>query len=142
MKATFCDIYGNICFEKSMDNVTIDEDCGCPHECNSMSYTFGTVSAPFDPLKICPNNIRSKEFLMKEFYNTEVHRKFPPKFIRRIHEFRYNITSEDGVICKKNINYRAEIIFRLATKSLSVNVMSRRLSFFDQLSAFGKNSKN
>ena len=122
-----------------MDNVTIDESCGrvCPHECNTISYTFSLVSTPLDPLKMCPKNMRSKDFLMKEFYKTDVHSKYPPMFMRKLSEILQNVSSADDVICKRNINYRAEVIFRLATNSISVTVISRRLSFFDKLSAFG-----
>ena len=78
---------------------------------------------------------------MKEFYKTDVHSKYPPMFMRKLSEILQNVSSADDVICKRNINYRAEVIFRLATNSISVTVISRRLSFFDKLSAFGNNYK-
>ena len=118
-----------------MDNFT-DENCDCPMECNSISYTFSIVSTPFDSWKMCPRKMGTKDLLMKEFYK----RKFPPMFIRKLNQVENkNISIDDENICKKNIQYRAEIIFRIATNTLSVTVMSRRLSFFDQLSAFGRN---
>ena len=134
----FCDVYGNICFEKSMNNVTLEDICDCPNECNSISYSFSVVSTPFDPKEMCPRNVKkeSEDFLMKEFYLN----KFPPQFVRRLIEFsNVNVSSREGDYCERNIQYRAEINFRLATNSISVTTMSRRLSFFDQLSAFGKN---
>lgn len=76
----FCDIYGNICFENSMDNATTEKDCYCPMECNSISYSFSIISTPFNPKEMCPSKTgkNSKEFLMKQFYE----KKFPSTFIR------------------------------------------------------------
>ena len=70
---------------------------------------------------------------MAEFYT----HKSPPQFIRKLIEYKDNTSSDPSDTCKVNIQYRAEVIFRLATDSISVTVMSRRLSFFDKLSAFG-----
>ena len=119
-----------------MQNITLEEDCVCPRECNYRSYSFSFVSTPFDPQKICPRQVSNIDFLMKEFYLNK--NKSPPQFIRRLMEIKDNITSDEDAYCKKNIQYRAEVIFRLATDSVSVTVMTRRLSFFDKLSAFGK----
>ena len=115
-----------------MDNVTIEDNCDCPMECNSISYSFTVVSTPFDAAEMCPSEMKKGNF-MKEFYKN----KFPSQFIRRLAEFRNNISSDAVEYCKKNLNYRAEIIFKMATDSLSVTVMSRRLTFFDKMSAFG-----
>ena len=131
---TYCDIYGNLCFENVMENVTIEETCNCPMECDSIGYAFSIVSKPFDPEKLCPSKSRNEEFLMKEFYENQ----FPPKFVRKLIEFKDNISSNDGSYCKRNIQYRAEIEFRLATNTMPVTVISRRLSFFDKMSAFGE----
>ena len=129
-------MYGNICFENNMDNVTVDENCErlCPNECNTITYSFTFVSTPFDPMKMCPKKIGTKDFLMKQFYIA----KAPPKYVRILKEISKNESSEDDDICKKNIQYRAEINFRVAVTTIPVTIMSRRLSFFDQLSAFGK----
>ena len=119
-----------------MQNITLEDECECPRECNYRSYSFSLVSTPFDPKKMCPSAIKSTDFLMMEFYKN----KSPPQFIRKlkaIKEFKDNVTSDEDVYCKRNIQYRAEVIFRLATDSVSVTVMTRRLSFFDKLSAFG-----
>ena len=70
---------------------------------------------------------------MKPFYEN----KFPPQFIRRLKQFKDNSSSQEQDYCKKNIQYRAEVIFRMATDTMSVTVMSPRLSFFDKMSAFG-----
>ena len=72
-------------------------------------------------------------FLIPVFYD------FPT--VRKFIEFKENISSNEYDYCKKNIQYRAEVIFRLATDSISVTVMKRRLSFFDKLSAFGIKQK-
>ena len=52
--------------------------------------------------------------------------------------FTKNASADVGDVCTTNIQYRAEIIFKLATNNIQVTVTSRRLSFFDKLSAFGK----
>ena len=130
----FCDIYGNKCFEDSMDNVDRENACDCPIECTSTSYTFRTISTPFDADELCPHKIMGHgDFLMKPFYEN----KSPPKFIRKLWKIKFNLSDDDMGFCKWNLQYRAEVIFRLATDSLSVNVISRRLSFFDKLSSFG-----
>ena len=118
-----------------MKNVTIEDNCDCPNECNSITYSFSVVSTPFDPKEMCPRKSGSQDFLMKEFYDN----KSPPQFIRKLTEFKFNISSDAEDYCKERLQYRAEITFKLASNSLSVTVMSRRLSFYDKLSAFGKN---
>ena len=107
-------------------------------ECNSLSYSFTLVSTPFDPEGMCPHQAtKNNKFLMKEFYINES----PPIFVRNLIHFVDNtsitstVSSKD--LCMRNLQYRAEIIFRLATDTISVTVMSRRLSFFDKLSDFG-----
>ena len=126
-------MYGNECFEKSMENA---QKCDCPIECNSITYSFSLISTPFDPLKMCPTTIRDDD-LMKPFYDN----RFPHKFVRRLLDFKDNISSQEQDYCKRNIQYRAEIVFRLATNTMPVTVISRRLSFFDKMSAFGKFDK-
>ena len=105
-------------------------------EFNSISYSFTLVSTPFDPEGMCPlQATKNNKFLMKEFYVNES----PPIFVRNLIHFVDNssvVSSKD--LCMRNLQYRAEVIFRLATNTLSVTVMSRRLSFFDKMSAFGK----
>ena len=86
---------------------------------------------------MCPSRVSNIDFLMKEFYLNK--NKSPPQFIRRLKEIKENITSDEDAYCKRNIQYRAEVIFRLATDSVSLTVITKRLSFFDKLSAFGKN---
>ena len=67
-KVNFCDIFGNMCFESTMENSTVEEICDCPLECNSISYSFSLVSTPFDPNKMCPSGKNTEDFLMNEFY--------------------------------------------------------------------------
>ena len=131
----FCDIYGNKCFDDSMDKPNVEDQCDCPTECNSVSYSFSTVSTPFDINKLCPSkSLNSDNFLMKPFYEN----KFPPQFIRKLIKIKNNVSDDAQDYCKKNLQYRAELIFKMATDSVSVTVMSQRLSFFDKMSAFGK----
>ena len=134
----FCDIYGNKCFDNAMNDVSIEEDCECPMECNSISYSFSLVSNPFNPEEMCPNINKKGDYVMKEFYN----KKFPPQFIRRLIQLKNNVSSDAQDYCKNNLQYRAEVTFKMATDSIDVTVMSRRLSFFDMVSAFGKNKNN
>ena len=124
-----------------MDNITIEGSCDCPMECNSISYSFSVVSTPFDPELLCRDDVNDynigngkSDFLMKPFYK----RKAPPQFERRLLKMMNNISEDAMAYCKKNIKYRAEVIFKMATDSMSVTTMSRRLSFFDKMSAFGK----
>ena len=71
---------------------------------------------------------------MNDFY----HRQMPTILLRRMEWIVYNETQDIDKICLKNLNYKAEVIFRIATDTMSVTVSSRRLSFFDKLSGFGK----
>ena len=133
----FCDIYGNKCFDDSMDNPNIEDSCDCPTECNFISYSFTTVSTPFDLNELCPSeSLNSENFLMKPFYEN----KFPPQFMRKLMKIKNNVSDDAQDYCKKNLQYRAEVIFRMATDTMSVTVMSPRLSFFDKMSAFGRYS--
>ena len=99
-------------------------------------YCKGTfIDSNIKAAKIDLEELLTKaEVYLKQFYLN----KNPPHFIRRLNEFKYNITSNEAEICMKNIKYRAEITFRLAANTLTVTVMSRRLSLFDKVSAFGK----
>ena len=126
-------MFGNICFENTMKNKT---KCDCPMECNSISYSFTLYSSPFNAEKMCPSDAKT-DFLMKEFYENS----FPPKFIKKLIQFRDNISSRETDQCKRYIQYRSEISFRLASNTMPVTVISRRLSFFDKMSAFGKCEK-
>ena len=106
--------------------------CNCPMECDSVSYFSYLVSSPFKPDELCPTK-EPEEGLMKEFY---VH-KNPPQLIRNLEFYTSNTSSQEQDYCKKNIQYRAEVNFQLATNTMSVTVITRRLSFFDKLSGFG-----
>ena len=87
---------------------------------------------------MCPSSIlEHSDFLMKEFYL----KKSPPELLRNMENFVFNTTNEDSEICKKKILYKAEVIFKLPAHTMTVVVNSRRLSFFDKLSGFGKISK-
>ena len=135
----FCDIYGNKCFDDSMDMPNIEDNCDCPKECNFISYSFTTVSTPLDEKVLCPPDPGSwnpNSFLMKPFYDN----KFPPQFVRKLIKIKNNVSDDAQDYCKKNLQYRAEVIFRMATDTMSVTVMSPRLSFFDKMSAFGRYS--
>ena len=85
--------------------------------------------------ELCPKSVGSSDTLFKMFYL----QPFPPTFITRAREFMYNESSRSSQSCRKFLPFRAEVTFRLATDTVSVTVRSRRLSFFDKLSGFGKN---
>ena len=61
-----------------MKNVTLEDNCDCLNECNSITYSFSVVSTPFDPKEMCPRKSGSQDFLMKEFYEN----RSPPQYIR------------------------------------------------------------
>ena len=103
-------------------------------ECDSISYSFSLVSTPFNEIGLCPGNRKRPHPLMSEFYE----KPFPKLFIRKMKKFIYNETDSTSEICKRNVKYRAEIIFKLATNNIAVTVTSKRLSFFDKLSGFGR----
>ena len=122
-----------------MNKPNIEDNCDCPTECNFISYSFTTVSTQLNENVLCPpepdyGNFDSTSFLMKPFYEN----KFPPQFIRKLMKIKNNVSEDAQEYCKKNLQYRAELIFKMATDSVSVTVMSQRLSFFDKMSAFGK----
>ena len=113
-------------------------------ECTSISYSFRVVSTRFNEKEMCQTKvlrynayydvIRFEGKDLKEFNS----HKFPPQFIRKLVKIKNNISDEEGEYCKRNLQYRAEVVFKMATDSMSVTVMSSRLSFFDKMSAFGK----
>ena len=129
-----------------MKNTPTDLTCDCPMECNTISYSFSVVVTPFDPEEMCPRykhfdkDYDNDDFLMKPFY--ERNRIFSPKFEKKLLKIKNNVSMTDWVDdCKENLPYRAVVDFKLVTDTMSVTVMSRRLSFFDKLSAFGKSTK-
>ena len=110
-------------------------------ECNSISYSFRVVSTKFEEKEMCQKtgvhkreNIDKYQNVMAEFKS----HKFHPDFVRKLIFLKNNISSDEVEYCKRNLQYKAEAIFRLDTDSMSVTVMSSRLSFFDKMSAFGK----
>ena len=108
--------------------------CDCPMECNTISYSFSVVSTPLAPEEICPDPSEAPEdFLMKQYYEN----KFPTQFVRRLMKLKDNVTFDDVKDCKKNLDYRAEVKFKLVTDTMAVTIISMRLSFFDKMSAFG-----
>ena len=135
-------MYGSYCFEKSMRNIPQEWTCDCPVECNSLSYSFRVASTPLDSEALCPlfdldQLVDMKdEAIMKPFYTNQ----FPSHFVRKLIKLKHNISSKAIDYCKKNLQYRAVVTFKMATDTMSVTVISRRLSFFDKMSAFGSNS--
>ena len=117
-----------------MEDDTLEEYCDCPTECDSISYSSYYVNTPFNPEEMCR---RKQNGLMEELF---LH-KFPPQFVRNIRKYVKNVTSNEIEICKKYLQYRALVTFQLATNTMSVTVISRRLSFFDKLSGFGRKIK-
>ena len=132
----FCDIYGNFCFETSMNDYIAEDDCNCPLECTSIKYQYNYYSSPFDFDILCgqQDGRIEDDFLMKEFLDNPM----PPKLLRKMEKYVLNVTNDDEEICRTNLKYKAEVIFRLATDSMTVTVSSKRLSFFDKVSGFGK----
>ena len=87
---------------------------------------------------MCPAKDAKEDFLMKEFYL----KKSPPLLLRKMEKFSFeNVTDEEQEICKKKLLYKAEVFFKISTPTMIVIENSRRLSFFDKLSGFGKISK-
>ena len=116
-------------------------ECNCPMECSSISYSFRVVSTKFEEKDMCENVGKKGKFWTKEFESPD--QKNPPQFIRKLIKLKNNsISANAEEYCKRNLQYRAEVIFRMATDSMSVTVMSSRLSFFDKMSAFGKDCSN
>ena len=100
--------------------------------CNELSYSFSFVSTRLDPDELCTE--KGYGSLMWSFYQN----KYPPQHVRTLLKIKSNISDDAAEYCRKNLDYRAEVIFRMATDSMPVTVMSSRLSFFDKMSAFGK----
>ena len=130
----FCDIYGNFCFETSMMDYKTGDNCDCPLECNSIKYQYNYYSSPFDFDIMCGQFDVDDDFLMKEFQVNPM----PPNLLRHMEKYVLNVTNDNEEICRTNLKYKAEVIFRLATDSMTVTVSSKRLSFFDKVSGFGK----
>ena len=121
-----------------MKNSKKEDSCDCPLECNAIKYSYYYVSSPLDPVKMCPSSKGSEDFLMRDFYENPM----PPMLLKRMEMFVYNSSDRIPISCMKNIPYRAEVTFRLATNTMTVTVTSRRLSFFDKLSGFGIGIQN
>ena len=115
----------------SKDNCDVTK---CPMDCNFISYSYSIISTPFKEAEHCSND--GKDSIFDEFYKNP----FPPRFMTRARTFFFNESSRPSDQCAKYLPYRAEVTFRLATDTVSVTVRTRRLSFFDKLSAFGNYS--
>ena len=119
-----------------MKNFTLEKNCDCPLDCDSITYSYSLVSSPLKEDELCANKQRSPTPLMTDFYQ----KPFPKLFIRLLEKYAKNISADPFEICSKYLKYRAVVIFKLATNEVSVTITSRRLSFFDKLSGFGKKS--
>ena len=126
---SFCDVYGQSCFENTMANSSLEKNCDCPLECDFVGYSFSLVSRPLDSDEMCSFG---SDNLMAEFRS----KPFPSNFIRFLRKAVYNETMDDT--CRRNVQYRAELTFQLAANTLPVTIISRRMSFFDKLSGFGE----
>ena len=118
-----------VCFEETMKNFALEKGCDCPAECDSITYSYSLYSSPFNYDLLC-----GRSPLMTAFDKEP----FPKLFIQKLRMFAKNISSDTTENCKKYLKYRALVTFRLATQDISLTVMSKRLTFFDKLSAFGK----
>ena len=127
-------MYASLCFEESMKNFTSENDCDCPLDCDSITYSYSLVSSPLKEDELCSANNDSPTPLMTDFYR----KPFPTLMIRQLIRYSKNISADPYEICSKYLKYRAVVIFQLATNDVSVTITSRRLSFFDKLSGFGK----
>ena len=125
-------MYASLCFEESMKNFTLQKKCDCPLDCNSITYSYSLVSSPLKEDELCAQ--KSPTPLLKDFYE----KPFPKLFIRKLRKYAKNISADTFEICSKYLKYRAVVIFQLATNDVSVTITSRRLSFFDKLSGFGR----
>ena len=127
-------MYGSLCFEESMKNFTLETKCDCPLDYDSITYSYSLVSSRLKEDELCAGSQKSPTPLMTDFYE----KPFPKLFIRQLRNFAKNISADTYEICSKYLKYRAVVIFQLATNDVSVTITSRRLSFFDKLSGFGK----
>ena len=96
-------------------------------------YIKVDFSAPFDSDVVCPGSRYRKPFLMKPYYQFK-----KPHLLMKLEGLYFNKSFGIADVCKDKIQYMAQITFRLATDTMTVAVSSRRLSFFDKLSSFGK----
>ncbi len=131
-------MYASLCFEESMKNFTSVNDCDCPLDCDSITYSYSLVSSRLKENELCANKLKAPTPLMTDFY----HKPFPKLFIRQLRKYAKNISADPYEICSKYLQYRAAVTFQLATNDVSVTITSRRLSFFDKLSGFGKKDRH
>ena len=75
--------------------------CGCPKECNTLSYSFSVTSIPLDPEELCKEDGDTK---MGQFYQY----KFPTDFVRTQMKIKYNVSNDATDYCKKNITSSIE----------------------------------
>ena len=118
-----------------MENNPAEWVCDCPVECNTISYSFSIKESKQLSTDLCPSPQNAGDFLMKPFYDNE----FPPPFVKGLMKIKNPVNQDQDIQddCKANLENRAEVIFKLATDTMAVTIMSRRLSFFDKMSAFG-----
>ena len=107
-------------------------------DCDSVSYSYSIISIPINPVEQCPKLKKRKFNKMKSIFKQFYINPSPPKFIQNVRSFIYNTSSDEAELCKRLLPFRAEVTFRMATDTVSVTVRSKRLTFFDKLSAFGK----
>ena len=127
-----------------MRNGPDESACDCPVECNTISYSFRVVITPFDQEELCPQRFAADASLVKPIS----YHRLPPTFVQKLTKIKHNNSNSifpedvghlpDEKDRKEKLQYRAEVTFRMATDLIPVTVLSRRLSFFDKMSAFGK----
>ena len=102
--------------------------------CDSITYSFSLDSSRLNEDELCSRTQNQPNPLMTDFYK----KPFPKLFIRQLRKYGKNISADPFENCNQYLKYRAVVLFQLASNDVSVTITSRRLSFFDKLSGFGK----
>ena len=83
-----------------MANDTLDEQCSCPMECDSITYSFNVVSTPFNEKGLCSGQQKNPNPLMSEFYK----KPFPKIFVRKLKKMTKKNNIEELKKVRKKID--------------------------------------
>ena len=64
-----CDVFGTICFERTMKSVSTSDDFDCPNSCDAISYSLSVSSTPLVEESLCPPDHKTMTTdLFHDFY--------------------------------------------------------------------------
>ena len=101
-------------------------------------YTYSVSSTAFDIDVLCNKNNNDNPLAMAFSSHLASSNAYPPMFVRRFEQVLYESDIGQDSICRENLKGMAIVKFQLASQIIQRIKKTKRVSFSDHLSNFGK----